>query len=180
MRKQGFSRTAIIMHWLLALGVFFLFISSWWMLSLPLSSKDYAYRNFPFQLHKNIGITLTFVLLILLYVRYRHRPKKIDAPEMTPWMHFLAAVDHVLLYVLVFACCLSGYISSAYSGWSTTLWWTVELPDWGERNKELNTLFSDIHMWITWLLLALVAVHISGAIYHAFRHDGVVRRMLRL
>jgi hypothetical protein len=29
-------------------------------------------------------------------------------------------------------------------------------------------------------LLAVVAVHISGALYHAFRNDGVVRRMLRL
>lgn len=147
---------------------------------MPLSSKEYAYRNFPFQLHKNIGITLTFVLAMLLYIRMKAKPASIMAPEMKSWMHKIALIDHVLLYVLIFGCCLSGYISSAYSGWSTTLWWLVELPNWGEKNKELNTLFSDIHMWITWALMALIAVHISGALYHAFRCDGAIRRMLRL
>lgn len=180
MQNKGFNKTAIIMHWLLAIGILYLLISSWWMLSLPLSSKEYDYRNFPFQLHKNIGITLTFVLVILFYVRSKYPPSPISSPEMTPWMHRLALMDHILLYTVVLVCCLSGYISSAYSGWSTTLWWVVELPDWGEKNKELNTLFSDIHMWSTWILLALVAVHISGAIYHAFRRDGVVRRMIKL
>ena len=29
-------------------------------------------------------------------------------------------------------------------------------------------------------ILAVVAVHISGALYHAFRNDGVIRRMLHL
>ena len=179
MQNKGFSKTAILMHWILALSIFFLFFSSWWMLSLPLSSKEYGYRNIPFQLHKNIGITLTFVLVLLLYVRIRYRPAAITAPEMTPWMHKLAMLDHLLLYGLIFLCCLSGYLSSVYSGWTTTFWWTVDLPDWGERNKALNTLFSEIHMWTTWLLLGVIAVHISGAVYHAFRRDGVVRRMIR-
>lgn len=168
------------MHWILAISIFFLFVSSWWMLSLPLTSKEYIYRNFPFQLHKNIGITLTFILALLLYIRFKYQPAAITSPEMKPWMHKLATLDHVLLYVMIFSCCLSGYISSAFSGWSTTLWWVVDLPDWGGKNREINILFTDIHRYITWMLLALVAVHISGAVYHAFRRDGVVSRMLRL
>ncbi len=43
----------------------------------------------------------------------------------------------------------------------------------------MNELFSDIHLWAAWGLLAVVAVHISGAIYHAFLNDGIVRRMMR-
>ncbi len=179
MEGRGFSKTAILMHWLLAIGILFLFVSSWWMLSLPLSSKEYEYRNFPFQLHKNIGLTLTFVLALLLYLRLKYRPSAISAPEMKPWMHKLAALDHIMLYLLVFSCCLSGYLSSAYSGWTTTFWWTIDLPDWAGRDKELNNLYSTFHTWSTWLLLALVGVHLSGAVYHAFRRDGVVRRMLR-
>lgn len=180
MQTQGYTRTAVIMHWILAVSIFFLFISSWWMLALPLPSKDYTYRVFPFQLHKNLGITLTFVLAILLYVRLKHRPAPVTSDALRPWMHKLAVVDHIVLYITIFACCLSGYLSSAYSGWTTTLWWLVDLPDWGHENEELNILFSDIHLWTCWILLALVSVHISGALYHAFRRDGVVRRMLHL
>lgn len=180
MQRQGFSRTAVIMHWLMAVFIFFLFVSSWSMLALPFPSADFKYRVLPFQLHKNLGITIVFILAVLLYVRLKYRP----APEAylaeRPWMRRLAVVDHVLLYILILACCISGYISSSYSGWTTTLWWVVELPDWGYENEALNIFYSDIHLWTCWALLALISVHVSGAVYHAFRNDGVVRRMLRL
>jgi cytochrome b561 len=178
MDEKGYSMSAVFLHWILAVSVFFLFLSSWWMLALPMPSEAFTYRAFPFQLHKNLGITLVLVLALLLYVRFRHRPGPIAV--MRPWMRRLAVVDHVILYVLVIACCVSGYLSSSYSGWSTTLWWVVELPNWGYENEELNILYSDIHLWTCWALLAVMAVHISGALYHAFRNDGVVRRMLRL
>lgn len=175
--RAGYSRTAVVVHGLLAVSIFFLFASSWWMLALPLPSDEFTYREFPFQLHKNIGITLVALLAVLLYVRFRHRP----APaEGRPWMKRLAVAGHVVLYVLILAVCVSGYLSSSYSGWGTTLWWVLELPNWGYENEELNILYSDIHLWSCWALLAVVAVHIGGAVYHAFRNDGVVRRMLRV
>lgn len=175
--RVGYSRTAVVVHWLIAVSIFFLFASSWWMLALPLPSDVFTFREFPFQLHKNIGITFVVLLGLLLYVRFRHRPAP---PRLGPWTRKLAAVDHVALYVLILAACVSGYLSSSYSGWGTTLWWMVELPNWGYENEELNVLFSDIHLWTCWALLAVVAVHISGAVYHAFRDDGIVRRMLRV
>ncbi len=150
------------------------------MLALPFPSADFKYRVFPFQLHKNLGITIVFVLAILLYVRFRYRPAPQASPAEQTWLHWLAVLDHVFLYILIFTCCVSGYLSSSYSGWSTTLWWVLELPNWGYENEELNIFFSDIHLWACWALLALISVHVSGAVYHAFRNDGIVGRMLRL
>ena len=43
------------------------------------------------------------------------------------------------------------------------------------EDEELNILYSDIHLWTCWALLAAVAVHLSGALYHAFRNDGIAR-----
>lgn len=179
MQKEGYSRTAVVAHWLIAVAIFFLFISSWWMLALPLPSEDFRYRELPFQLHKNVGITLVVVLFLLLYVRLRHRPAPFP-DRVAPWMRRMAAADHALLYGVILACCISGYLSSSFSGWSTTLWWTVDLYHWGWEDEELNMLFSDIHLWTCWALLGLICVHISGALFHAFRNDGLVRRMLRL
>jgi cytochrome b561 len=180
MQSRGYSPAAVIMHWLLAVSIFFLFVSSWWMLALPLPSDVFTYREFPFQLHKNIGITLVFLLILLLYVRFKHRPSAEGYEAMRPWMRWLAILDHVILYGLILAVCVSGYLSSSYSGWATTFWWVIELPNWGHENEELNIFYSDVHLWTCWALLAVLAVHISGALYHAFRNDDVVRRMLRL
>lgn len=150
------------------------------MLALPLPSDDFTFREFPFQLHKNLGLTIVVLLGVLLYVRLKHRTRATRSAEMRPWMRRLAAVDHVALYVLILAVCVSGYLSSSYSGWATTLWWSVDLPHWGYENEELNILYSDIHLWTGWALLAVIAVHVSGALYHGFRNDGVMRRMLHL
>jgi cytochrome b561 len=180
MQTQNFTTTAVVMHWLIAVFIFFLFISSWWMLALPFPSMDFKYRVFPFQLHKSLGITIVFTLSILLYVRLRYRPAPVLSTGKRSWLLWLAFLDHVILYILTLACCISGYMSSSYSGWSTTLWWVLELPHWGHEDEELNMFFSDIHLWICWALLAFVSVHVGGALYHAFRNDGFVRRMLRL
>jgi cytochrome b561 len=180
MTRKGYTGTAVILHWLMAISIFFLFISSWWMLGLPLASEEWRFREIPFQLHKNIGITLVALIIILLYVRVRHRPQPSLDQVLPPRMSKLAVIDHVILYVLIIACCGSGYMSSSYSGWGTTLWWAVELPYWGHENEDLNIFWSDIHLWTCWMLLAVVAVHISGALYHAFRNDDVIRRMLHL
>lgn len=180
MRQSGYSRSVIVLHVLLAIAIFFLFASSWWMLGLPLASPEFRFREIPFQLHKNIGITLVVLIAAMIWLRFRHRPLPPPADIVTPRTYRLAVADHVILYMLIFACCLSGYLSSSYSGWGTTLWWLVELPYWGHENERLNQLYSDIHLWTCWLLLGVVALHVSGALYHAFRNDGVVRRMLRL
>jgi cytochrome b561 len=179
-RQDSYSSMAVLLHWVIAVSIFFLFISSWWMMGLPLPSQELRFREFPFQLHKNIGITLVLLLGMLAYVRFRHRPAPISDAEMRPWMHKAAVVDHVLLYLLILVVCVSGYLSSSFTRWKTTLWWTVDLPHWGWEDEDLNMFFSDIHLWSAWALLAVIAVHVSGAVYHAFRNDSVVRRMLRL
>jgi len=179
MQKQGYSRTAVILHWILAVSIFFLFISSWWMLGLPLPGPDMQFRAFPFQLHKNIGMTLVIVIALLLYVRFKHRPAPETSSSMKPWMHKLAVVDHVILYLLILAVCVSGYLSSAHTRWDTVFWWTITIPRIAEADEEMNELFSWWHLWTAWALLGVIAVHMSGAIYHAVRNDGIVRRMLR-
>ena len=173
---KRFSLTSVIIHWVLAVSVVFLFVSSWWMLALPYNE----YRYLPFQLHQNIGLTLFFLLIVLLFIRLRRPPAPISSPEFTPLMYKIAVAGHFATYVLIFAVCISGYLSSSYSGWGTTLWWLYELPHWGYEDDELNEFYSEIHLWTCWALLALIILHVSAAAYHTFRCDGVTDRMLHL
>ena len=170
--------SVVLLHWLVAASVFFLFASSWWMLSLPLPSDDFTYREFPFQLHKNIGITVFVAVIFMAVRRVTYLLGDINTKE--GWLQRLAVWDHLLLYLLLVVCCLSGYMSSSYSGWATSLWWLIDLPLWTAENDELNILFSDIHMFSCWALLVLLLLHIGAAIYHALDNDGAIDRMFRL
>ena len=164
-------------HAVIAVSIFFVLASSWWMMALPLPSKVWTYRAFPFQLHKNVGMTVVVLVVVLLGARAR---ALFGTGGSRSRLRGLSLVQHVLLYGLLLTCCLSGYLSSAYSGWATRVWWLFDLPNWGGDNDELNIFYSDIHSWTTYALLAVSAVHIGNAVYHAFRNDGVVRRMIRL
>jgi len=179
MKNDSYSRGAVILHWILAISIFFLFLSSWWMLGLPLPSDELRFREFPFQLHKNIGLTLVVLLIALLVVRLRRRPAPLTSAAGDSWMNRAAFAGHVLLYVLIVVVCVSGYLSSAHTRWDTVVWWLVRLPRIAEADEEMNEFYSDIHLWSAWALLGLVVLHIAGALYHALRNDGVVKRMLR-
>jgi cytochrome b561 len=171
--------TGPVMHVAIAASAMFLFVSSWWMMALPLPSKIFTYRAYPFQLHKNLGITMVALVLVMLYARiaYVRAMKKAGLKTRIP---VSTAVQDVFLYGLTLTCAVSGYLSSVYSGWPTRLWWLISLPNWGYDNDALNDMYADVHTWTSYGLIAIIAVHIGVATYASFRNEGFVRRMLRL
>jgi len=176
-RPLALSKAIRFCHWFSALAVFFLLISSWWMLSLPLPSENSTFRVLPFQLHKNVGITLFFVLLAMLGSFILRFIKGQDGADFK--RRLTAKISHSLMYLVLIVCCLTGYLSSSFSGWGTEFWWLLDLPAWAQESDDLNALFSDLHLWSCWLLLLLIAAHIGAALHHSFNSDGVTDSMFR-
>jgi cytochrome b561 len=176
---EVYARYEVLSHWFVAVAVFFLFVSSWWMLALPLPSDEFRFREFPFQLHKNLGITVVLLMIATALIRVTRRRSVPAAASETPGVHRLRLAGHIGLYLLVFAVCVTGYMSSSYSGWATTWWWLIEIPYWGYEDEDLNQLYSDLHLWTCWGLLLAMAAHIGAALLHAVRNDGVLRRIVR-
>lgn len=171
-KSNPLSVTLRLSHWAVASSIFYLFVSSWWMLSLPLPSQNTTFRVLPFQLHKNVGITL-FLVVVGMVISFIRRLDTANANSS----EILSKLGHGFVYVLIILCCITGYLSSSYSGWSTELWWLVELPAWAGENDELNELFSDFHLWLCWILLLLLVTHVGAAIYHALNDDGIIERI---
>jgi cytochrome b561 len=169
-----------LIHVLIGVSTFFVLVSSWWMMALPLPSKVFTYRAYPFQLHKNVGISMILLIFVLLYGRlaFLRAARKSHVPR--PKMPLTAVIQSVMLYALVFVCCVSGYLSSVYSGWATRFWWVITLPNWGYDNDWLNDFYANIHTWSTYGLVAMMTLHIGTATYRAFRGDRSVKWMLRV
>ena len=165
----------MLLHWVIAASVFFLYISSWWMLALPLPSDEFTYRVIPFQLHKNVGLSI--LLLAVVMAALQIKSNKNNGIEARSRLQKLFNPNHMVIYFLIAACCITGFLSSSYSGWTTSFWWIIDLPDWATENDDLNILFSDLHMWSCWALLAVITLHVGAAIYHAFNDDGLINKM---
>ncbi len=167
-----YTGAAVCLHWIMVLGIATMFGLGWYMTDLP-KGPD---RSWFFALHKSIGLTVAGLAVIRLVWRISHRPPVL--PLVLPaWQAVAAGITHYGLYVFMFLQPVSGYISSSFSGYETA-YFGIPLPAWGWKDKALNHLFNDIHESSSIALLSLIGLHAAGALWHAFRRDGVVRRML--
>ena len=191
----SYTKTAKVLHWLIAIGIFGMFALGWFMSELPKESpKQMAYdlfnlgiytwnlteeispRTFYFNLHKSIGVTIFALILIRILWRITHRPPALLA-SYKAWESKLASGAHHLLYLLMVALPLSGIIMAIYSKYGIK-WFGIELIK-GLDNKDMRELFYEAHEIIGLIILLVIIVHIIGALKHKFiDKDDTLKRML--
>lgn len=167
-----YTRTAVILHWLVAAVVLAQF--SWGWLMQQIAKSPPGLRADAFNFHKSIGLCLLALMLIRLGWRISHRPPPL--PALPAWQTRLARVTHVALYAALILMPLAGYLGSVWSGYPVK-WFGLTLPAWGRSVPALKEAMSALHYATSWVLLTLVALHVAGALYHTLRRDGVLQRM---
>ena len=85
---------------------------------------------------------------------------------------------HVLLYLLFFSVPLVGWAYSSAAGFPIVLFGVLPLPDFVAKDAALAELLKPWHGRLAWMLAALVALHVLGALKHHFvNRDGLLHRM---
>lgn len=169
-----YTATAIALHWLAALLVLFTFPLGVYMHELALS---------PFKLklisyHKWLGVTIFLLTVMRLAWRATHVPPPL-AETIPLWQQRAAHSLHFLLYVLLLAIPLSGWLMSSAKGTPVVYLGLVQLPDLVGKDKALGDLLAEIHKMLNFGLLALVGMHVAAALKHHFiDRDTTLRRIL--
>ena len=170
---KKYTRTAIGLHWLLALGLSCSFCLGLYMSDLPLSPQKLQFYSW----HKWAGVTLFLLVLVRLAWRLRHRPPEL--PPMPALLRRAATGMHHLLYLLMFAIPLSGWLMSSAKGFQTVWFGVLPLPDLLQKDVELGKSLAQVHECLNWSLLVLVLAHAGAALKHHFiDRDDVLTRML--
>jgi cytochrome b561 len=173
-RKNSYTRTAIRLHWLLALGLTGTFALGFYMSDLPFSPAKLQY----FSWHKWAGITLLLLAVARLAWRLTHAVPAAPA-GMPAWQHAAAEWTHRVLYLLMLAIPLSGWLMSSAKGFQTVYFGILPLPDLISRNPELGNQLAQLHGALNLALAALVALHAAAAVkHHLIDRDDVLARML--
>ncbi len=131
----------------------------------------------PMILHISFGLTI----LALIAVRFVWRLTHPVAPEssLPPWQRLSSEIVHWMLYVMVLASTITGWLFASFRGWSVSFFYLLPLPMLAARNPAGNRAIDGLHQASEWLLLILIVVHVAAALAHVFIYrDRVMQRML--
>lgn len=162
-------------HWLIVLLLLTLAIVGLTMDELPKTPKYF----WVYTAHKSLGLTvLALALLRLAWRLYAGAPPPV--PGTPRWQQRIASLTHWLLYALIFAMPLSGWLYDSSSGLRPFYWFgLVEVPKLAAPNESLADWSHDVHETLFLVIVALVTVHAAAAFYHhLFLRDVTLRRML--
>lgn len=174
MNNSRYTSTAILLHWLMALLICAAFPLGLYMADLKLSPAKLQLISY----HKWVGIVLLLLAVLRLLWRVTHRPPALP-DTLAAWQQRASHAVHHLLYLLLLAVPLSGWLMSSAKGFQTVLFGVLPMPDLVSKNKELGHLLGSVHESLNYLLLALVVVHIAATLKHRFvDRDAVLERML--
>lgn len=175
--EDRYSRTAVVLHWVIAAAVFGQIAFGWYLQTVPRLTPDRAiFVNW----HKSTGVVIGLLILFRIAWRLTHKPPPFPA-SMPAWEQSAARVSHVLLYICMLVMPVAGYTASNFSKFGVKLFNAVLFPPWGADNREIYAVFNALHVTTSYIFVALIAIHVAAALRHLFfpRH-GVFRRMIAL
>ena len=173
MGQTRYTGVAIAFHWLIALLVVTNVGLAWAWPNVADESVRPLINN-----HKAIGITVLALVTMRLLWRVTHPVPPLPAHHKT-WEKRAAHWVHIVLYLIMFALPLSGWIMD--SAWekaadNPNFWFGLfEWPRLGfimaldpATKKSVHDFFEGTHGISALALYALVFFHIAGALKHQF------------
>lgn len=167
-RHDAFAR---LLHWSMALLILaMLFVGVAMVASVTLRPTLLA-------LHRPIGVALLLLAIVRLLHRLRRRTPELPR-DLPRWQRAAAHASHIALYALMLAMPLIGWAMVSAAGNPVVLWGSVHLPPIAPHDPATYSLLRGAHAWLARALLAVVLLHLAGALHHAWvRRDGVFRTM---
>ena len=103
------------------------------------------------------------------------------APEssLPAWQRLSSEAVHWLLYALVLATTLTGWLFASFRGWSVSFFFVMPLPMLAETMRQpARRSTACIRRW-NGALLAVIGIHVAAALAHIFVYrDRIMQRML--
>jgi cytochrome b561 len=169
-----YGSVAIILHWVMALLIIGLLALGLIMVRLPISLQKLRF----FGWHKEYGL----LVLLLIVVRIIWRISNVVPllpPSLANWQKQTAHLVHFAFYFFMLAMPITGWIITSSAGLPASFFGIAVLPDLVLPNENTRQLFTEIHKWLGYSLIAVICMHVGAALQHHFIYkDDILRRIL--
>jgi cytochrome b561 len=162
-----------LLHWIGGLAIIVLLAHGWWMTHM-LARPD---RMVNYNLHAALGYDLLVLLVLRLLWRWINPVPSLPS-DLARWERIAAQAGHIGLYVLMFAASLTGWaLAGTFRNPMNKDLLGIAVPQI-VQDRAWHKFFEESHMILSYLLAALIVVHLAGALRHHFiKRNDVLRRM---
>ena len=162
-------------HWIGAALMLLLLVHGWWMTHMTPRLDRLA--NYAW--HSALGYDLLALIVLRLLWRWFNPVPELPA-DLKLWERVAARIGHVSLYVLMLIVSLTGWmVATTFRIPMTKDLLGVDVPPIVTTvDRAVRQWIEESHMFLAYLLAAVVLVHVVGALrHHIIKRNDVLRRM---
>jgi cytochrome b561 len=170
--RSQYGTTAKVFHWLVVALLVAQYSIGWLMPDIHRDMKPGAAMAF------HVAIGTTIFILIVLRLGWRLTHSVVPDSSLAPWQRLSSEAAHWLLYALVLATTITGWLFASFRGWSMSFFFLAPMPMLAE-NAAAGKTIDGLHQAMEWSLLAVIGIHVAAALAHLFIYrDRIMQRML--
>jgi len=171
---DSWGAPAKLFHWVMAALIFA-------QLTLGLMAANWRLSPTKIELffwHKSTGMLILALVALRLLWRLAN-PTPALPSGMPAWERAAARLSHGLLYVVMIALPVTGWIINSASNIPFRIFWLIPLPAIVAPDKSTADLVALVHRGLFVLLALVLVAHIGAALRHHFvKRNTVLVRML--
>lgn len=171
--RLQYGPTTKVLHWLIVALLLVQYAIGWLMPDIHRGMKPGA----PMTFHISVGITILVLIVLRLVWRLTHPV----APEssLSRWQRLSSEAVHWLLYALVLATTLTGWLFASFRGWGVPFFYLFPMPMLAADDAAAGKAIDGLHQAMEWALLVFIVIHVVSALAHVFVYrDRIMQRML--
>ncbi|MEM7702994.1 MAG: cytochrome b [Pseudomonadota bacterium] len=171
--RYGFASR--MLHWTTAILFLSLFPLGMFASMIP---EGAWFRNYYYVIHKSIGVLVFILLFVRLFWNSRSKRPDLDGtlrPAERRWAHRV----HNILYVMLLAMPITGFMMTSYHGFPTYFFGLEFGPLWGK--SDVYIIWGTFHKYLLpYVLYVVLGAHILGAMKHHFidGNSAALKRMV--
>ena len=170
--SEKYGLVAKLFHWITFIVLIAQVPFGFYLVGLEFSDQRIDLEN----IHILIGISVFyFVLIRLIWKLFSPSPK--SEHNFFKGQSLIAKANHFFLYLSIFSITISGVLKKLYMGEKLNFF--IYKYSFKESNFQLADSFYVVHIYASYLLIALMFLHIGAVIvHHFFFKDKIIKKIL--
>ena len=171
---HGYGAVAKFLHW----GIVILIIAQYVLAEAAEELEDGPDKFGTLANHKSVGMLILLLMLVRIGWKLANRGLPQPVPMARP-QQIAAAAGHGLLYLLLLALPLSGWMMASAAGHPPAFFGLFEFPSLVGTSHDLQETLEEVHETLFGAVVVVAVLHALAAVFHhAWMKDDTLRRML--